>query len=186
MMITPSGQVRIGTTTPSSSAKLTVAGEVVANAVKVLDTTTLDLKGGTSGIRFISSSNSSVLTDGSTATFASDATIAKTTPVMNATRSSPQIIFRTETAGTHRMDLRIWNGIGYLGTRTATPPQFYAGNQATSCSFSNTSRSATFYGSVTGVSFASTSDTRPKEQQEPSTTAECASSVDAVEPKREL
>jgi hypothetical protein len=47
MMITPSGQVRIGTTTPSSSLKLTVAGEVVANAVKVLDATSLDSKGGT-------------------------------------------------------------------------------------------------------------------------------------------
>jgi hypothetical protein len=184
MLITLSGQVRIGTTTPSSSTELMVAGEVVANAVKVLDATTLNLKGGTSATRFISSTGIATLTIGSATNFVKDATITKTTPTINTTGSNPTIIFKNDTAGTHRMDLRIYIGIGFLGARTATPLQFYARNQALSCSFWNTSRSATLCGAVAGVSFPSTSDTRLKEQQEPSTTKECASIVDAVEPKR--
>jgi hypothetical protein len=82
----------------------------------------------------MSSSDSTTLTVESTATFASDVTIAKTSPGSNITGSNQNIIFRTDAAGARRMDLQIYDGLAYLGARTSAAHKIYttdAGNTAT-------------------------------------------------------
>jgi hypothetical protein len=83
------------------------------------------------------------------------------------------------------MDLQMWDSVAYLSSMTSAALRIYTTNAADTATFwQGAAESATFHGSVAGVSFASASVTRLKERREALTTKECASVVDAVEPKR--